>query len=152
MEKRRSKVYVSGKAFCIIRFQDTILIIHTGWNTKWQPRKCKSWNTKVIICSESCLINFIVPVCTIVTKQWLLVFRTILIDNIYKFVCVQHIRSLGLGCNGIGRLERDLNITPASLFGCYDDDAVGCSWSINSSGWSIFQHGHTLYVVRIYKA
>ena len=30
MEKRRSKVYVSGKAFCIIRFQDTILIIHTG--------------------------------------------------------------------------------------------------------------------------
>ena len=149
LEEARSQYHVTCPALYIVFANQTALVVIAYRHTEWQPLVDAAAHAEVIICTESCAVNLIVPIGIGCTEQWLLVICTKLVDDIHEFITTQHIYHLRTGLQTVGGIEVHLYSTLLSLLGGNDDDTVRCTGTIDGCRRSILQYSHALDIRRV---
>ena len=149
LEEARSQYHVTCPALYIVLANQTALVVIAYRHTEWQPLVDAAAHAEVIICTEGCTVNLIIPVGIGSTEQWLLVICTKLVDDIHKFITTQHIYHLRTGLQTVGGIEVHLYSTLLSLLGGNDNDTVRCTGTIDGCRRSILQYSHALDIRRV---
>ena len=133
VEERRRERDASCVASGIVGLEDTILIVVAERHTEREILGYAAGNAQVVVGSECCLVDFIIPVGVIagVDKGFLLVGAKLVHDGCH-IVGAEHVGYLCAGLKRVGGLEIHLYTVVATAFlGSDNNYTVRCTRTID---------------------